>query len=134
MDAISTRGLANRGKIPKTVPDGKAFRLDEFLQRGQEGLKQIRGKRVVYLYHNRIGDKGDNRTTESYTFVDIHHTLSELARAAAKQDGTFEAKRILITADHGFLYQHSPDSRTSWQNKLAEPSSTRTASLRSGGT
>ncbi len=63
---------------------------------------------MVYLYHNQIDAKGDNHTTESYTFADARHTLLELERAVAKLAGTFEAKRILITADHSFLYQYSP--------------------------
>lgn len=46
--------------------------------------------------------------TETYTFDDVQQAIQELERVVSKLTGTFGGKRIFITADHGFLYQHSP--------------------------
>lgn len=110
VDGIAVKGLSAREKVlRKAVQESVAFRLDDFLHLGKdEGLKAIRGQRVVYLYHNRIDATGDQPITESYTFDDVYQAIAELERVVAKLTGTFGAKRIFITADHGFLYQHSP--------------------------
>ncbi|MFD1425544.1 PglZ domain-containing protein [Kroppenstedtia sanguinis] len=71
-------------------------------------MQAIRGRRVVYLYHNRIDATGVQQMTETYTFDDVQQAIQELERVVSKLTGTFGGKRIFITADHGFLYQHSP--------------------------
>lgn len=110
VEELPATGVSTREKIlQQAVPDGVAFRLDDWIQLGKEkGLEAIRGRRVVYLYHNRIDATGDQQVTETYTFDDVQQAIEELERVVGKLTGTFSAKRIFITADHGFLYQHSP--------------------------
>ncbi|PTX52697.1 uncharacterized protein (TIGR02687 family) [Melghirimyces profundicolus] len=109
VEGIPAKGVSNREKIlQKAVPESSAFRLDDFIHLGKEkGLKAIKGQRVIYLYHNRIDATGDQQVTETYTFDDVQQAIDELVRVVGKLTGTFSAKRIFITADHGFLYQHS---------------------------
>lgn len=56
VDEHSTKGLNNRNKILQMhQPDSVALKLDEFIQLSkEEGLALIKGKRVVYLYHDNI--------------------------------------------------------------------------------
>ncbi|OYD07754.1 BREX-1 system phosphatase PglZ type A [Paludifilum halophilum] len=109
VEGIPAKGMKNREKIlQKAVPESAVFRLDDFIHLGKEkGLKAIKGKRVIYLYHNRIDATGDHQVTENYTFDDVHQAVEELTRVVGKLTGTFGAKRIFITADHGFLYQQT---------------------------
>lgn len=110
VEDLPAKDVNSREKIlQKKVPEAAAFRLDDWIHLGKEkGLQTIRGQRVIYLYHNRIDATGDQQVTETYTFDDVQQGLEELERVVGKLTGTFGAKRIFITADHGFLYQHSP--------------------------
>jgi uncharacterized protein (TIGR02687 family) len=107
VDGKSTRGLINRNKILQSrEPDSIALKLDEFIQLNKEdGKGQIKGKRVVYLYHDNIDAIGDSSKTEGYTYEAVDKTLEHLKGAVKKLTGTYEAVRIYITSDHGFLYQ-----------------------------
>lgn len=109
VNGISSSGLDNRNRIlQQTEPDAIALNLDDLIQKGkEEGLALIKGKRVVYLYHNLIDATGDKQSTERYTFKDVKAAIKELQQAVQKITGTWAGKRIFITADHGFLYQES---------------------------
>jgi uncharacterized protein (TIGR02687 family) len=109
VDGISTRGLNNRNKIlQQHEPDAIAMKMEEFIQLSKDdGQGLIKGKRVVYLYHDNIDATGDSGKTEIYTFDSVEKTLERLKTAVKKLTGTYEAVRIYITSDHGFLYQTS---------------------------
>lgn len=64
----------------------------------------IRGKRVVYIYHNtvdRMGESGGNVQQACETAID---ELTQLVRILANE---CSATHVLITADHGFLCTRS---------------------------
>lgn len=110
VNGMPVRGIREREKVlQQEVPASRAFWVEEFIQLGKEkGLQAIRGQRVIYIYHNRIDATGDQQVTETYTFQDVRQAIDELERVVGRLAGTFGAKRIFITADHGFLYQHTP--------------------------
>jgi uncharacterized protein (TIGR02687 family) len=62
---------------------------------------------VIYVYHDRIDALGDNAKTESSVFQAVAETLQELLALVKKFTGAI-ATNIVITADHGFLYQDIP--------------------------
>ncbi|UOY92505.1 BREX-1 system phosphatase PglZ type A [Ectobacillus sp. JY-23] len=109
VDGLSTKGLVNRNKILQTYePDAVALKLDSFISCSkEEGFSQIKGKRVVYLYHDNIDATGDSGKTEGYTYEAVVQTVERIKAAVRKLTGTYEAVRIYITSDHGFLYQSS---------------------------
>ncbi|OOE04647.1 TIGR02687 family protein [Anoxybacillus kestanbolensis] len=110
---ISTKGLQNRNKILQMhEPDSIAFKMEEFIQLSKdEGQEYIRGKRVVYLYHDGIDAIGDSSKTEGYTYEAVENAMERIKAAVRKLTGTYEAVRIYITSDHGFLYQTSQVER-----------------------
>ncbi|WP_284035625.1 BREX-1 system phosphatase PglZ type A [Neobacillus sp. 114] len=109
VDGISTRGLVNRNKILQShEPDSIALKLDDFIPLGkEEGMALVKGKRVVYLYHDNIDAIGDSGKTEGYTYEAVEQTIERLNSAIKKLTGTYEAVRIYLTSDHGFLFQSS---------------------------
>ncbi|PGR68855.1 BREX-1 system phosphatase PglZ type A [Bacillus cereus] len=109
VDGISTKGLQNRNKILQSrEPDSVALKMEEFIGLSKEdGLGFIKGKRVVYLYHDNIDAIGDSGKTEGYTYEAVENTMERVKIAVRKLTGTYEAGRIFITSDHGFLYQSS---------------------------
>lgn len=113
VNEVSSKGLQNRNKILKAhLPDSVALKMDEFIQLSREdGLLLIKGKRVVYLYHNSIDAIGDSSKTEGYTYEAVDSTIDRIKIAVRKLTGTYDASRIYITSDHGFLYQTSQVER-----------------------
>jgi uncharacterized protein (TIGR02687 family) len=105
----STKGTANREKIlQQAEAASSAYQLNTFMSLNkEEGIQAVKGKRVIYLYHDRIDATGDNGKSEYYTFEAVEQAISDLKQAVKKLVGTFAASRLYITSDHGFLYQSS---------------------------
>ncbi|CAI8826168.1 TIGR02687 family protein [Priestia megaterium] len=109
VDGVSTKGIQNRNKVLQMhEPGSVALNMEQFISLNKEnGQEYIRGKRVVYLYHDNIDAVGDSSKTERYTFEAVESTIERIQAAVRKLTGTYEAVRIFMTTDHGFLYQTS---------------------------
>ena len=108
VDGQSPQGTANRDKILKSAINqkGKAIRADELLAMNKEDCRGlIRKNNVVYVYHNRIDATGDKRESEERTFEAVEKTLEELIKIVKKLTAA-NANNLIVTADHGFIYQH----------------------------
>ena len=69
----------------------------------------VRDNDVVYVYHNRIDATGDKKETEDRVFEAVEETLEELVTLAKKLTNA-NATNLIVTSDHGFIYQnHSLD-------------------------
>lgn len=106
-DGEPTNGIANRTKIlQKAHPDAVAYRLDEFSDWSRlVSEEKFKGKRLVYLYHDVIDATGDSRKSERETYSAAEKAITDLELAVDRLS-RLQAKRILITADHGFLFQY----------------------------
>ena len=110
VDGHSSAGTENRKKIlDQAVPQrGTAIRADYLLgMNNDECRAMIRDHDVVYVYHNRIDATGDKMETEGKVFEAVENTLQELVKIVKKLTGA-NANNLLVTADHGFIYQHRP--------------------------
>lgn len=108
VDGQGSQGLANRAKILSAELGGKgaAVKADELLGLNKEDCRAlVRDHDVLYIYHNRIDNTGDKRESEERVFDAVEDTLQEIIRIIKKLTGA-NASNILVTADHGFLYQH----------------------------
>lgn len=105
----STQGLAAREKILATGRAGdraKALSSRDVLDmRVDEGKELFRDNDVVYIYHNLIDAIGDKLQTEDQLPKAAEDAIEELAKLVRKLTSA-NFSNILITADHGFLYQH----------------------------
>ena len=70
-----------------------------------ESRALVRDHEVVYVYHNLIDKTGDTRDTEERVFSAAEDTLQELIRIIKKLTNA-NASNMLVTADHGFIYQN----------------------------
>jgi uncharacterized protein (TIGR02687 family) len=59
---------------------------------------------VIYIYHNVIDASGDKLATEDKVFEAVETAINELVALVRRLSST-NANNIIITADHGFLYQ-----------------------------
>jgi len=110
VDGRSSQGTDNRSKIlANGVPSGGlAMQLSEFRElNAMDARALIRDNDVIYFYHNRIDSTGDKRLTEPQVFQAVQESLDELLDFLYKLV-IANANNILITADHGFIYQHRP--------------------------
>lgn len=109
VDGLSSVGLENRAKILSTALEEKgtglkatAITSDVIEDMQTEKIKDlVRDNNVIYIYHNTIdADEGKN------TPLVCKNTIEKLASLVMKLTSG-NAYRIIITSDHGFLYQHA---------------------------
>ncbi len=102
---VSTEGLDNREKILKSAEDdSRAVAFEKLQQMTQDEARELFKSKLVYIYHNVIDAVGDDRKTEHRTFEEVERAIKELAPMIKKIHSSFNVAKIIITADHGFLY------------------------------
>lgn len=84
-----------------------------------EGRALVKDKRVVYIYHDTVDAIGDDSKTEAHTFNAVRQAIDELAALVSYIVNKLNGSRVLITADHGFLFTESPRVETD-KSKLEE--------------
>ncbi|EMA6342983.1 BREX-1 system phosphatase PglZ type A [Bacillus cytotoxicus] len=62
------------------------------------------GKKVSYIYHNVIDARGDHAATEHEVFQAVEQALQDIRIMVNQLINTVSASNIMITADHGFIY------------------------------
>lgn len=88
---------------------GVAIKADDLLALGKDkGREYVRDQRVIYVYHDKIDLLGDKQGSERETFDAVAQTLTELTQLATFIVNSLNGSLVLLTADHGFLYQESP--------------------------
>lgn len=103
-DGQRTDGTANRSKLLDAV-DGKAIQAENVFSLTRDELRELyQQHQVLYVYHNRIDATGDKAGTERQVFEAAEDTLRELVDLVKRLTNA-NATNILITADHGFLFQ-----------------------------
>ena len=108
VDGNSSKGSENRRKILNSHTNDKALLLkaNEVLSKGADESKKLyRDYDVIYVYQNRIDAMGDDLTTESQVFEAVESAINEIIELMRKLTSG-NANNIIITSDHGFLYQH----------------------------
>lgn len=110
VDGMPSQGTENRNRIIQASCRGQAVKAEEILRMDNARLREmLKANDVCYIYHNRIDAVGDKLATENDAFRAVNDTLDELSRLIKKLTGN-NVNNILLTADHGFLFQASvPD-------------------------
>jgi len=110
-DGNSTAGTKARGDILSTHFGGKgaAISAEDFLALNSktDGRDLSRANDVVFVFHNTIDAVGDKRDTEHKTCGAVEDAIEEIVRLL-KKGAAMNVSHFVITADHGFLYQHEP--------------------------
>jgi uncharacterized protein (TIGR02687 family) len=106
-DGLPTQGTEYRRTILDRALRGKAtaIKAEDLLALGRDESRALmRDCEVLYVYHNRIDAVGDKRETEHQTLTAVADALDELVKLIKKL-ATANANNLLVTADHGFLFQ-----------------------------
>ncbi|SNT15533.1 MULTISPECIES: BREX-1 system phosphatase PglZ type A [unclassified Azospirillum] len=120
-DSLLT-GTAARERQLATAPDSgrvKAMRAEEALaMHNDDGRDLFRDHDTIYIYHNRIDAVGDKLATEDRLAEAADDAIDDLVKLVRRLTSA-NFSNILITADHGFLYQHRPLDESDYA--IAEP-------------
>ncbi|MDF0553363.1 BREX-1 system phosphatase PglZ type A [Kamptonema sp. UHCC 0994] len=107
-DGLSTQGTAARQKVLDQNSRVEATILsaqDLLTMSSEKGRAAISAYRLVYIYHNNIDAIGDKAASEHQVFAACSDTIKELVRLVKKICNSLNGTNVLITSDHGFLYQ-----------------------------
>ncbi|MDA1275022.1 MAG: BREX-1 system phosphatase PglZ type A [Verrucomicrobia bacterium] len=108
VDGRSSSGTENRSEILNLACGGKgtAIQAEDFLDLNTktEGRALMRDHEVIYIFHNVIDKTGDAPGTEAKTFDAVEKAFDELDQII-KKVANINGSNMLLTADHGFLFQ-----------------------------
>jgi uncharacterized protein (TIGR02687 family) len=104
-DGISTSGTENRTKILQTQnKNAQAYQYSDIEGLSQTAKREIFKKPVVYIYHDVIDSTGDKKPSERRTFEAVKDAVNELRIFTKMLHSSYNVSKVIITADHGFLY------------------------------
>ena len=106
VDGMSCSSTQNRMTILKKHHQRSlALRADEVMKMPHEKARTLYTEYdVIYVYHNAIDAIGDKMPTEEKVFEAAETAIAELL-ALVRRLSSANANNLIITADHGFLYQ-----------------------------
>jgi len=98
----------NRDKVLKQAnPNSIALKyLDIVEMKRAERSALVKGKEVVYIYHDTID--AASHTSDTLVFSACDDAIDEIKNMVRIIVNDFGGVNIIITADHGFLYTYSP--------------------------
>lgn len=106
VDGKKSDGTVNRSKILAAV-GGTAIQAGDFIEMKPADRRDLySSNQVLYVYHDTIDATGDKAVSERRTFTAAADAVRELIDIVKKL-ASANATNIIVTADHGFLYQRS---------------------------
>jgi uncharacterized protein (TIGR02687 family) len=109
VDGMVSSGLSGRMKILETNAGVRATAVQAdvlmAMNAATEGRTFVKNYDVIYIYHNIIDKRGDDKTSEETVFEGVEDEINYLIDLV-KKISNMNGNSMLITADHGFVYQH----------------------------
>lgn len=104
IDGEKTNGIDNRDKIlKKQSANYQAVSFENILNGTKQSNRELFKTDVVYIYHDII-DKEGHKGTERNVFQSTQIAIAELAKMVKNIQGGFNVNKVIVTADHGFIY------------------------------
>lgn len=115
-DVVRVNGTMPTGSTPEREavlrarkPAGRCIQSKDLLAAKRVERKGLLGDAdVVYVYHNKIDAMGEDYSTEHMVFEACETAVDDLVALVKMASGDLNFSRVLITADHGFLYTREP--------------------------
>lgn len=106
-DGASTE-MPNRDKVLKSAHGASiALQYKNIIKmKRAERQALVKGMDVVYIYHDKVDEA--SHTADNLVFAACEDAITEIKNLIRVICNDFGGTRILITADHGFLYTYSP--------------------------
>lgn len=110
LDGQSTIGTLARAKILELGSEVRATAItaEDFmkLNTSKEGRDFVKQYELIYIYNNRIDKTGDDKVSEDKVFEAAEEEMTFLV-ALLKKITNMNGTNMMITADHGFIYQNA---------------------------
>lgn len=109
-DGARTDGIENRQAVlRKHEPSARAIRARDFIgARCQDRREMLGDAKVTYVYHNLIDSVGEGFPTEDKVLGACSDAVDELVSIVKILMNDLRVNRVVVTADHGFLYTRRP--------------------------
>lgn len=112
IDGLGTKGIEARKKILQTGSGVRttaigAEELMKLATKSQEAKDLVTQHDLIYIYHNRIDKVGDEKASEEKVIDAAKEEILFLVDLI-KKIKNMNGHNVLITADHGFMYQNEP--------------------------
>lgn len=106
VDNINSSSTENREQIlKKHTVNSSAISYANFKNMHREDqLEYIKGKKIIYIYHDTIDATGDKGKTESQTFEACDTAVKQITDITRILAG-IGVISVMITSDHGFIYE-----------------------------
>jgi len=107
VDGNNCRSTEERENILKEFnPNSIAVQFDYINSLKRPELRSlIKGKDVIYVYHNQIDAIGDNSSTENEVFKASQEAIDEINELTSRLINSANVSRVIVTADHGYIYK-----------------------------
>lgn len=104
VDGQSVDKIEERANVLKSIKQTyHAVSFDTVYHNTQAQNRDLFKSELVYIYHDVI-DKEGHKGNERNTFIAVLNAISEIKEAVKKIHSSYNVSRVIITADHGFLY------------------------------
>lgn len=106
IDGKDSSGIDNRNKILNdNFENSKAFDYQKLPKNKIEFLEELKGYKLVYIYHDTIDATADKGATEIQTFEVVQKAIDEILDLIRKIRDWLGGINVIVTSDHGFIYQ-----------------------------
>jgi uncharacterized protein (TIGR02687 family) len=103
-DGISTVSTYRTKLLQNHKANAEAVQFETVKNAKQAENRTLFKNDLVYIYHDVIDATGDKRVSERRTFHAVRDAISELERFIKLLHSSYNVTNVLVTADHGFLY------------------------------
>lgn len=130
VDGQATASIDQRAKILSSV-SGTAIKAEELTAMSKDqGREFVKPWRVIYIYHNQIDTVGDSAASESKTFNAVRAAMKDISALISFVINSLNGSHVIVTADHGFLFQEKVPEPADKSGLDTKPSGTLKAKKR----
>lgn len=107
VDDNNSSDLKSREKLLKKFAENAAcFKFDEIAKAKRDTIREyLKGKDIIYIYHNQIDARGEELVTENEVFNACSEAILEIQRLIRKLTFDISSFKYIVTSDHGFIYK-----------------------------
>ena len=130
LDGVSAHGTDNRHKVLQKH-GGIACTYDEVMKWTNQQYRDLaQDSSAIYIYHNKIDAIGDDGGTENEAFLAARDAIEEIDKLIIRIFDKLKGGRVILTADHGFLFNQSDVTESDRTSLKAKPAGTKLSKKR----
>lgn len=101
--------IEREAALQRRRPKGRCIRSEDLMAAKRSERKElVADADVVYVYHNKIDAVGEGLNTERMVFDACETAMDDLVVLTKVAVNDLNISRVVVTADHGFLYTRDP--------------------------